>query len=258
VAEKGQLQILPKAEDLTERLQTFYRQGSKRQTPTHWLRELAGRLLSFVLGLAAALFFWLMFAFQLETVQRVIDQVPVEVNGLPEDWVIELLSPQQLRVNVMGSERAFTAFDWSSLRATLDLSQPAEGQQTVVVKDEAMKLPNEISLIRAERSVVRVTAYKTQTVELPVEVKTHGRLPQEWELVSKQAAQKVILVRVRESLLAEIKSIPTKSIDLADVPGSLTQAAPLLLPEGVWPADGTPGEVSVTFQLRRRDEAGQK
>ena len=257
VAEKGQLQILPKAEDLSLRLQVFYRQGSKLQSPTQWIRSLAGRLLSFVLGLAAALFFWLMFAFQLETVQRVIDQVPVEAIGLPEDWVVESLSPQQLRVNVMGSERAFAAFDWNRLRATLDLSQPAEGQQTVVVKEESMKLPKEISLIRAEPSVVRVTAYKTQTIELPVEVKTHGQLPKEWELVSKQAAPQAIRVRVRASLLAEIKSLPTKSIDLADVPGSLKQTAPLLLPEGVWPAEGTPGEVHVTFQLRR-EEAGQK
>lgn len=258
VAEKGQLQILPKAQDLTDRLNTFYRQAGANQTPNVWVRRFAGQLLSFALGFAAAVFFWLLFAFQLESVQRIVDQVPVVAHGLPENWMIESVSPQQLRVNVMGSERAFTAYDWSTLRVTLDLSNPAEGEHSVVVKEEAMRLPKEISLVRAEPSVVRVTAYKTKTVTLPIEVNIHGELPEMWELVSKLPSEESITVKVRESLVPRIKSIPIKSIDLADVSDSPTQTAPLLLPKGVWPSENMPGEIKVTFELRRKKEAAEK
>jgi YbbR domain-containing protein len=116
-----------------------------------------------------------------------------------------------------------------------------------------MKLPSEISLIRAEPSVVRVTAYPTQTVRLPVEVITHGRLPAEWELVSQKPSQPSVVVKVRESLLHQIKTVPTKPIDLSEVSSTRTQEVPLVLPEGVWPAEEMPGNLKVEFQLRRRE-----
>ena len=254
VAQNGRLQTLAQPADLASRLESFYHQGGKQKTVGDWVRLFANQLLAVVVGFTAAFFLWLMFALQVASVQRVIDQVPVEIHNLPPDWVIESLQPQQLRVNVMGSERAFAAFDWSTLRVRLDMSQPASGSQTVVVGDDAINLPEEISLVRAEPSVVRVTAYPTQTVELPVEVKLRGRLPPGWELVSKTPSVQSVVVKVRQSLASQIKAIPTKPIDLSEVPSSKTQETQLLLSDGVWPTEDMPTDLKVEFQLRRKEE----
>ncbi len=254
IAQNSRLQILAQPADLANRLEAFYHQGAKHRTAGDWFRSFANQLLAVAVGFTAAFFLWLMFAFQVASVQRVIDQVPVEVHNLPPDWVIESLKPQQLRVNVMGSERAFAAFDWSTLRVRLDLSQPESGRQTVVVGDDAINLPEEISLVRAEPSVVRVTAYPTQTVERPVDVKTHGRLPPGWVLVSLAPSVPKVKVKIRESLASQIQSIPTKPIDLADVPSATTQDTQLLLPDGVWPTENMPMDLNVKFEIRRKEE----
>jgi YbbR domain-containing protein len=258
LARNGQLQTMDDPQELAGRLEAFSREGTQQQRPSRWVRRFAGPLLTFSAAFVAAVFFWLMFAFQVETVQRVVDQVPVESHQLPQDWVIESMTPQQVRVNVTGSQRAFAAYNWSTLRVALDLSQPSEGVQTVAVGEESMQLPVEISLVQAEPSVVRVTAYKTRTVRLPVEVKTHGELPKEWELVSQTPSLKSVDVKVRESLLPRIKAVPTKSIDLADVASTRTQEVSLVLPEGVWPSEDMPSKVQVAFQLRRIEAAPMK
>ena len=254
VAQNGRLQILDQPGNLADRLEMFYHRGSQHRTIRDWFRLFAAQLLTIFAAFTATFFLWLMFAFQVASVQRVIDQVPVEIHNLPPDWVIESLKPQQLRVNVMGSERAFAAFDWSTLRVRLDMSQPADGRQTVVVGDDAINLPEEISLVRAEPSVVRVTAYPTQTVELPVEVKTHGRLPPGWALASETPTVPSVDVKVRKSFVSQIKAIPTKPIDLSEVPSSTTQDAQLILPDGVWPTEDMPMDLKVQFQIRRKAE----
>ena len=253
LAQNGRLQTLNRPEELANRLTRFYRQGTKQQTLAEWASLFLGQFLEFCLGFAAAFFFWLMFAFQVQSVQKVVDQVPVESHNLPKDWVIESISPQQLRVSVAGPERAFAAFDWSTLRVALELNHPVNGLQTVIVGEESLKLPEEISLVRAEPSIVRVLAYKTQTVKLPVEVRTQGRLPTEWVLASKTPSVPSVMVKVRESLLSQIKSIPTNAIDLAKIDSSTTSDAQLVLPDGVWPSEEMPTNLKVNFQLKKRE-----
>lgn len=251
VAHQGRLQTFEQSDELADKLKAFSDRGTDEPTVARWVRLLPARLWAVSLGFVAACLFWLIFAFQVDSVQRVVDQVPVELHGLPEDWVVESVAPEQIRLHFTGSERAVSAFDWKSLRVVLELGDPVNGLQTAIVKEETIGLPEEISLVRAEPSLVRITAYRTQTVQLPVKVRTYGELPPEWALASQTTSPQSVTVKVRESLVSSIQSIPTESLDLSEAVDLPTREIPLDFPDGVWPASDAPSSVQVRFEIRK-------
>jgi YbbR domain-containing protein len=106
-----------------------------------------------------------------------------------------------------------------------------------------------MNVVAIEPNVIRVTAYKTQTKELRIQVATQGRLPQGFRLDSTSSVPATVSVKVSESRASTITRIPTVPIDLEGKQSSFSQQMRLQLPVGVWPTPETPATVEVEIQI---------
>lgn len=247
VARYGQLQPLGSAAELSERLDNFYRGAPKPRSLWTRLKKVAESGLIVLVSLFASVVLWLSFAHQVDHVQRVVDQVPIQSGQVPENWIVESVEPQTVRVNISGSKRAFDAFNWNDLAAHLDLSKVQEGAQTLVIGEEVFDLPREMSIIKIEPKVIRVVAHEIRYVVVPVEVRTQGKVAEGFTLASATASPSQVLVSVSTSRSTELKSVETEPIDVAGLDSSQTRQVNLILPENVWPAPES--QTSVTVQL---------
>lgn len=255
IAHRGQLREMPSAQALAEHLDQFQSGTLHKKTGVERIRWIVGTGLLLLLSVVLASFCWLLVAYQIEPVQRVVDQIPIEIQNAPAGWVIDSITPEQVQIQISGSERAFKAFDWSGLKANLDLSDVTQGRQSLFLDDDAISLPAEMSITAIEPNVVHVTAYRTEMVELPVEVKTRGELPDGYKLDGIRASIETVTVKVSTSRAGSIKSIPTEPVDLANLNSSKSLKIPLKLPQGVWPGPETPGTINVEIEISGPSEA---
>ncbi len=249
VARFGQLKTLSSAAELAEQLDDFYSRAPKRRTRWAKVKRLADAGLILLLSLCAASILWLSFAHQVASVQRVVDDVPIQSGDVPEGWIIETVEPQTVRVNIAGSKRAFDAFEWNELAVHLDLSNVEEGSQTLVIGEKSLELPREMSAVNIEPSIIRVVAHKIRYVVVPLEVRTTGKVAEGYTLSSATASPAQVLVRVSAIRSEDMESISTEPIHLTGLTGSVTRQANLVLPNEVWPAPESSTTVTVHLQI---------
>lgn len=220
-----------------------------------WIVPRALRLLTF--GSCAFLitaFFWYLVANRVDQVQRIVDRVPIETSGVPTDWVIESIQPERVRVNLTGSERAFSAFDWNELKFRLKLAELEDGTQSVVLSDEGIELPAEMQVQQIEPNVIYITAYRTQIVELPVSVEIQGALPEGIKSEQLVPTPDRVLVRVPSRALSEIQSIPTEALKFSEIQSRESKEMKLVLPPNVVPIEDTPTSVTVQIPAAENQE----
>lgn len=254
LAQHGRIQVLGSAAELALKLDEFYRPRSKPPSAWDALKKFTETGLILLMSFFASAGLWLSFAHQIDSVQRVVDRVPIQTQNVPENFIIESIQPEEVRLNIAGSQRAFRAFRWDELSAKVDLSKVEEGHQTLVLGEEAFNLPVEMSVVDIEPSMIRLTAYETQVVQLPIQVETKGELAEGHTLASTTPTPAQVEVRVSLSRLSEVKNIPTEPIDLSGLDSTQTLQANLILPEGVWPAPKSPTSVSVKLEIAETKE----
>lgn len=250
LSQNGQIHGVADSNQLFERLDRFYHHGSRGKPGRKALNQLAGTALVVLTSFCTAALLWFVFAYQVESVQRVVDRVPIVTRNLPEDWVVESIEPEKLRINIAGSERAFNAFSWDQLSAGLNMEEVKDGFQIKVVGEDSLSLPPEMNIVEIEPNVIWVTAYQTITIELPIEITTQGALPRGYSLESRTSSPAKVSVKVRKSRISEFTSIPTTPVELGGKQSSFEQRVGLQLPEGVWPSSKTPATVNVNLEIQ--------
>ena len=251
IAHQGQLHEALAPQELADRLNDYFLGREARKSRWERLRAATGTGVVVLSSLLVSGILWYLVAYRIESVQRVVDRVPIDTLNVPEGWVVDSIQPENVRVNISGSKRAFSAFDWKGLTANVDLANVTDGISELHLGEEDFRLPEEMAIVSVEPDKIHVTAYRTKTVELPVEVKTTGRLPEGLALSSLKPDIETIEVRVRVSQGFEPKSIPTEPIDLAQIDSAQTKTIPLDYPEGVWPTEDAPQSLSVEIQVTR-------
>lgn len=217
--------------ELQRKIETFYNSifppPARRKWYSSLLRDsglkMAAASLSFLI--------WFLFAYKTDTVNRTFT-VPVIYRNIPADWVIEEPKASEVKVTLAGPDRAFI-FDPSALAVSVDMSHISEGRQTVIVSDKDINAPKGISVNQITPRTFSVSAQKTSLTEIPLKVRTTGKLPQNLILEEIRIQPSTLNLMLPKSKKAKLGAIGTESLDLSKIQQSTTVRLAIIAPTGI-------------------------
>lgn len=248
VAQEGRLLPMSSVAELKDRLERFYAAQFPRQVQSLAARLFRQNARLKVAALALALTGWFLFAYRAETIERSFT-VPVEYRNLSAGWHLEGRKPEEVRVTLSGSERAFHLLNPGALLISLDLGSLQEGMQRITISEENLRKPAGLEVERIDPNVILLEARRVKGVSLPVEVQTVGEVHPPARLVSLKVLPATVRVQVAESHLAVTKKLLTEPVDLSPIRQTTLLPVKLLLPEEVRLADTELPEVRVMVEL---------
>lgn len=249
VAEAGHLEVVSR-EQLQNRLDNYYHRMSppaKATTSYSWLFNNSGMKL---LALLTTVVLWFFVAYRVDTISRTI-AVPVEYRNVPSGWVLESAQPARVMVTLSGPERAFN-FDASMVVASVNMDSIQEGSQSIPLTEKQLNLPASIKVNAITPDKCSFRAKLLEHVELPVRVRTLGKLPPELKLVEIKPQPASIMLIVPHTQRRFIKEVTTESVNLSTIEQSaVVQVAPVV-PAGTQLEDQNMSSVRVVITVEKR------
>lgn len=216
VGHEHALKTLQSAADLGAALHVFHRgerereSGSGRRRIPGWLtRNLGLKLLAFLLSAGL----WLLFAYRVENIQRTYE-VPIEYRGLSDTWSLQEPKPISARVELTGSERAFSAIEPGKLAVSVDLSELDEGPQKVALSEQQISVPAGVKVTEIAPQTLLLNARQMQRVRLPVKVEVEGEVAPEFRLKRVVSEPGRVEVELPESAVDEIQELSTEPVSI--------------------------------------------
>jgi YbbR domain-containing protein len=216
--------------------------------------------------------------------QKGVNNVPVEIKGIPTNVDLVDVVPRHIKVNletvhsvqvpVNAMVEGTPAIGYTALKplvvpAEILVKGPESLLNNIRVYTATVKLNgatndikevvpvmvidsdnNEITGIELNPNIVEVTVPVRRTKVVPIEVITTGSPPPDREIVSIRPVNNSIAIYGEQALVEQIDSIKTEPIDVSAMQSNQTYPAKLVLPEGVFVLDGV-NKVDVGFRIER-------
>ncbi len=253
LARDENLTELPDASELTKELERFYTEKFPRPGRKTWKRRLRENSWEKAAAALLACALWFVFVFQAGTLRRDF-VVPIEYRNLASDWVIEEPKRKKATVTLLGRGRAFDLLDESTLNVSIDMSEITEGSQDVTLSRDLVRRPSSLSVIAVAPANVSLTAYQVLTMNLPVEVRSRGKIAPGLELVGIGVTPETISVLVPSKFEGGALKLLTEPVDLGGISETVTVSAALILPEGAKCEAEKPPEVEVEITVLQKEE----
>jgi uncharacterized protein (TIGR00159 family) len=247
IAQEGVLRKLENMEQLRDAIRQFYRRPAPEKggwSFRRWIRENTWQK---VIAAVLSLGLWIVFTTPGESIRKDFD-VPLVYRNLPADWILEEPVPKESRVTLEGGAQAFSLINPESLKIVLDMADIREGKQYVVLQENQIRLPSNLSLVRFEPRRIPLSAKKLGPMEGVVKVQTSGDLP--GGLVLKQITARPEIVTVLAPVNGK-KSVRvlTEPVNLAEIRTTTTVRPKLVLPPDARFAESAPPVVEVTVEV---------
>lgn len=142
-------------------------------------RRIWTHLSSGLLAIVLALFVWLIANYEQErpSVGRFSTPIPIQVTGLPEDYVITNRPATQVEVEIRAFASSWDTLTANSFVATADLSEVTEGVNIVPVEVICTDRSVTIEAVHQDSVIVQVERLDTAEVEIIVELTESEALP---------------------------------------------------------------------------------
>ena len=128
----------------------------KRMRPLSFLR---GNLIEKAVSLILVLGLWLLLVPGARPRQQSYE-VPVRIINLPEDYVLEQVSPEIVQAVLAGPSRAFYLLDKTQLEVTIDASMVRLGRRTYRISNDNLTHPQTLSLESVQPATVKIVIRK--------------------------------------------------------------------------------------------------
>lgn len=204
-----------------------------------------------VIAFFSAIILWLTFAHRIDTVSRSFT-IPIEYRNAPADWVIEDPKPTEIRVLLNGPERSFN-FDMQNMVASFELSHVKEGFQTLPITEANLNTPSGLIVNQISPKSFTFRASKIEQIELPVKIKTTGKLSDSLELVEIKSQPQSIRTLIPNSRRRKHLGISTEPVNLEKIQESGNFKVRLLLPNGVQLSDVNQEFVKVILTVSKKN-----
>jgi diadenylate cyclase len=249
VCRDGKLKTLTQFSDLEKELDRFIKnkftsqsKGRKSNFFQHDLVLKTGSLM-----LAGVL--WFFTAYQAGITEKSF-LVPITLNNMPKDIVIEEYNPKSIRVTVNGrGDAILSKVSESDFKVNFDASVLDSGVNKQKINNKDIVLPSNISLVSYEPGSFLLTTKKYYTVQVPVSVRTSGELTEGLEMKSIAVSPDYVEVFVLEETEAPEK-VYTEVIDISSFKEPVIIPVPLVIPEGSKIVNGQE-EVSVAITIEK-------
>lgn len=177
---------------------------------------------------------------------------PVQYAGIPANLLLTGGQTDRVVLRIRAPRLALSALDPKTVQARLDLSGAEAGTHLIPLTRRDFALPVGAEVVQTDPSVVRVKLEAIRRIAVPVKADLRGRLPEGYTLVQVTVQPPAVEVEGAESIVTALRSISTEPIDLSSVSTSQTRVVKPVLPlDRIAWVDGQPGELQVTFTVRR-------
>lgn len=247
-AERGRLLRLESAAELRSRLDDYYRRRQPGSNGRPWHDVLSRHLSTKLAAFGAAMILWLVFVYQLYTVQQSYE-VPIEYRNVPENFVAEDPRPPKVQVTLSGPEGLFALFNRDTATISFDLSNVREGLQELVISEANLKRLPASLMAQFEPRTIWINAQKLVPVELPVRVQRGSQLKSPLSLTGTSVEPERIAVLLPQSQQRFIHDIVTEPLDMEPITKTETLTVGLILPPYARFPSATPPKVRVTVNV---------
>ncbi|RJP23084.1 MAG: hypothetical protein C4520_07015 [Candidatus Abyssobacteria bacterium SURF_5] len=217
------------------------------RTWLQWIREKSKEK---AIAVVLACVLWFVFIYQTGTVRRDF-VVPVEYRNLKANWVIEEPMPKEVMISLAGRTRAFDLVDMRALKVVVDMEDIEQGHQDIMLTANSVTSPSSLSVIDIEPKKIRVAAYQLVQANLPVHVRTHGKIPAGLKVSRTEVSPDTIPVLIPSKAVNGSLKVTTESIDLRKLTETTTVTPSLVLPAGARYAGPRPPKVDVRVEVTR-------
>jgi uncharacterized protein (TIGR00159 family) len=250
VAYRGALHLADTPEKLHGMLVDFSATVSPdtRRRLKHLVENPGIKILSVVL--AASL--WMLFARRAESVSRSFE-APIEFRNVPDGWVIEETQPSVVRIALSGRKRMFETAE-NSLKISLEPDSLFDGVQNETITEDDVVRPAGLAVDKISPASVKIRAYKTTEVQIPVKVLFSGRMPRGMKLVKTKIEPETVRMLVRSASTLPPDSLTTEPVQLADIKNDTVVRARLKIPARMRLIDPAQPEVRVTLTVEKTEK----
>jgi len=157
IAHLGRLRPLTQPDQLLRELQNFMESQVTRESErkARW-PSLRRRLLEGGTAFALALASWMAFV-PGSTIDKVTREVPVVVENMPEEFVLERVSPPVLKVTLTGPRRELLLAQTADFEVVIDAPLVELGRRTFAVSADAVRHSTELDVLAVEPEKVRLS-----------------------------------------------------------------------------------------------------
>jgi diadenylate cyclase len=218
IASGGKLMRVTSGSELKNRLGRFWEKNyvdGGTSAASWWKKK---RIATASLSLLISAVLWFVFAYQSEVVYRTI-MAPVEFRNISTELGIKDPVPLEARVTLAGSEQAFRLLDPSAVVISIDLSKLTPGANTLIISEDNLNIPSQINLYDVEPPTFKLNVQALKTVQVPVEVRTTGKLPADFKSYKINTDPENVYLIIAENSSAP-KNVSTEPVDLSSLTGS--------------------------------------
>ena len=162
IAARGQLEILDDPGDLLDRIQDHLQhtgtEVKARRIEWRWLgRRLVEGLLSFALALGA----WLVFV-PGATLAEAVLQVRVDVENMPEGYVLEEVNPKEVEISVAGPRRDMFLASNADFQVVIDADLVKLQRRTFEVSAQSVRHATGLKITSIKPNKVKLTVHRAR------------------------------------------------------------------------------------------------
>lgn len=144
--------------------------------------------------------------------------VPIFYKNLDKDLEIGSDVLDRVHVEIRGPEGKLNSASLSDTAVILDLSPvQAPGERTFTMSDSSLNLPGGVTFLRAVPSQLRLRFDRTQSKEVPVQVRVSSPQPAGYRVVLQTVNPERLKIAGPENRVRQVESAQTDPIDLAGV-----------------------------------------
>lgn len=155
------------------------------------------------------------------TVEAVI-AAPLEFHHAPENLEMSVDGSSQVRVRVIGPERAIRRLTSADVQAIVDLSGARAGERTFDITAKQVHLPEAVQVVQIEPSQVRINFDRSATRTVEVRPRVIGSLVSGYHIANVSADPDTINIVGPQHRVNEVGDAITDPVDATGVVGSAT------------------------------------
>ena len=253
VAEESRIRQLKDIVETRSTLENYYRRKFPKKEKNIINSFLTENPLEKIIAVILACGLWFVFVGQrIEMIRRDF-VIPLEYRNLAHDMIIKEPKSKEIIVTLSGTEQAFSLLIPKELKLSLDMAKIKEGENKFLIsKDFLRSLTSGITMVKAEPDEIRIDVYRKITAVIPIELKTTGRLPQDFIIREIKILPKEVAVTFPSTIPREKISIATKPIDLKPITENTTIVPDLVIAPEIGFPDNKYPEVKVIIEVEKK------
>lgn len=153
--------------------------------------------------------------------------VPVDFVNIPQGLDIVRYDVKSVNIVIKGYERFIKNIKQGDIRINVDVSRAKKGETQLQIREEDIRLPNTVSVVRIDPSSVRVILEEKVTKKVPVKPVITGRPDKGYLVSSVKTIPEEIKIEGVTSELKRINFLNTEPVDISGLRDNLAQEVSL-------------------------------